>query len=276
MKPAKELSAQLSARLAPADGSIDGKRGGSDYSKLRGIIRSQKDQIQTLENEVAHFQSRLHRIEDGHRLELNRLKKEVEYHKRLRQASDQRSYELEDKLGRLQQQHQQQQVAARQLPSHDDEKDSLILQSQLLISKNSELGTKVKMLESQLTQLEELKAALESALNASYCERDELAAELELALARLHHQSRQRPLEAEPSLEADGETECEWLVEGEASEGKAGLDDGPGHGGGGDANGDGGKGGGGSSSGGGGGGGGGEGQGSGLAAGDGGEQASVS
>ncbi len=41
---------------------------------------------QGLEAEVTHFQSRLHRIEDGHRLELARLKKEVEYHKRLRQV----------------------------------------------------------------------------------------------------------------------------------------------------------------------------------------------
>ncbi len=41
---------------------------------------------QALENEVTHFQARHHRIEDGHRLELARLKKEVEYHKRLRQV----------------------------------------------------------------------------------------------------------------------------------------------------------------------------------------------
>lgn len=46
MKATKELSAQLAARLAPPDGQFDAKRGGSDYSKLRGIIRSQKDTIQ--------------------------------------------------------------------------------------------------------------------------------------------------------------------------------------------------------------------------------------
>lgn len=47
---------------------------------------------QALENEVAHFQTRLHRIEDGHRLELARLKKEVEYHKRLRQVNGWKGY----------------------------------------------------------------------------------------------------------------------------------------------------------------------------------------
>ncbi len=41
---------------------------------------------QNLETEVLHFQSRLHRLEDGHKLELARLRKEVEYHKRLRQV----------------------------------------------------------------------------------------------------------------------------------------------------------------------------------------------
>lgn len=34
-------------------------------------------------------------------------------------------------------------------------------------------------MEAQVSQLEELKAALESELNQAYCERDELAAELE-------------------------------------------------------------------------------------------------
>ncbi|GIL69459.1 hypothetical protein Vretimale_13572 [Volvox reticuliferus] len=198
MKPVKELSAALQARLAPPDGQVDTKRGGSDYSKLRSIIRSQKDQIQGLENEVAHFQSRQHRIDDGHRLELARLKKEVEYHKRLRQAADQRSYELEDQLSRMR---QHQQVAA-QRESHDDEKDSLILQSQLLISKNSELTTKVKRLESQVTQLEELKAALENELNQAYFERDEMAAELERALSR---QLRHHNPSVELEVEAEGD-----------------------------------------------------------------------
>ncbi|KXZ54433.1 hypothetical protein GPECTOR_5g86 [Gonium pectorale] len=139
-----------------------------------------------LEHEVTHFQSRLHRIEDGHRLELARLKKEVEYHKRLRQGADQRSYELEDRLGRMSLQQQQHASAAARDPGHDEEKDGLIAQSQLLVSKNSELSTRVKMLESQVSQLEELKAALESELNQAYCERDELATELERILTKQH------------------------------------------------------------------------------------------
>ncbi|KAG2489480.1 hypothetical protein HYH03_012116 [Edaphochlamys debaryana] len=200
--PVKELSPQLASRLGPRDdGTVPSAaravapvgiagvepRGGSDYSKLRGIIRSQREQIQSLENEVAHFQTRLHRIEDGHKLELSRLKKEVEYHKRLRQGADQRSFELEDKLARV----NQQSAAARQL-SHDEEKDSLIVQSQLLVSKNSELTYKLKTVEGQVSQLEELKAALERELDQAYGERDELAQELERILTRQHHAHHQR------------------------------------------------------------------------------------
>ncbi|PNH09537.1 hypothetical protein TSOC_003787 [Tetrabaena socialis] len=201
MPPTKDIaniSPALMARLGPSGTSAapypgpyppmagrfaDSGRGGSDYSKLRGVIRSQKDEIQNLENEVSHFQTRLHRIEDGHRLELARLKKEALYHQRLRQGADQRSYELEDRLERL----QQQQAAARQASHEDDEKDTLIIQSQLLVSKNSELTYKLKKLEAQVSQLDELKAALESELNQAYCERDELAAELEHRLSRHHH-----------------------------------------------------------------------------------------
>ncbi|EFJ45563.1 hypothetical protein VOLCADRAFT_94010 [Volvox carteri f. nagariensis] len=183
-----------------------------------------------LENEVAHFQARQHRIEDGHRLELARLKKEVEYHKRLRQAADQRSYELEDQLSRLRQNQQMPSPATvrhlSQVERDREEKDSLILQSQLLISKNSELTTKVKQhllllllhlllllsavqLQSQVTQLEELKAALESELNQAYCERDEMATELERMLSRQHHQQQ---LSNRRSVEGDGDVGLE--VEG--------------------------------------------------------------
>ncbi|PNW70869.1 hypothetical protein CHLRE_17g736900v5 [Chlamydomonas reinhardtii] len=185
-------------------------RGGSDYSKLRGIIRTQKDQVQALENEVAHFQTRLHRIEDGHRLELARLKKEVEYHKRLRQGADQRSYELEDRLARV-----QREAAAAHHTSHDEEKDSLIVQSQLLVSKNSELTYKLKTMEAQVSQLEELKAALESELNQAYCERDELAAELEHILSRQHQQHSRDP-------DADGEDGFDDGAEAAAASGPEG------------------------------------------------------
>ncbi|GFR46807.1 hypothetical protein Agub_g8440 [Astrephomene gubernaculifera] len=235
-KPMSQLSPALAARLSVPDGQNDQRRGGSDYSKLRGVIRTQKDQMQVLENENAHYKSRLHRIEDGHRLELARLKKEVEYHKRLRQGADQRSYELEDRLGRLQQQlqrqqqqhqEQQQQAAAASSsapappsppphpphhhPHHDEEKDGLIAQSQLLVAKNSELTTRCRLLESQVLQLEELKAALESELNQAYCERDELAGELERVLTRQHYRNLAAPV--------GGEGEAEEGEEGASSNG---------------------------------------------------------
>ncbi|KAG2454302.1 hypothetical protein HYH02_001331 [Chlamydomonas schloesseri] len=195
-------------------GAAAGGRGGSDYSKLRGIIRAQKDQVQALENEVAHFQTRLHRIEDGHRLELARLKKEVEYHKRLRQGADQRSYELEDRLARV----QRQAAAAAHNTSHDEEKDGLIVQSMELVSKNSDLTYKLKTMEAQVSQLEELKAALESELNQAYCERDELAAELEHILSRQHQQHSREP-------EADGEDGFDERTEVAAGGEAGGLGD---------------------------------------------------
>lgn len=163
--PPKEISPQLAARLGPTLASYDdrpygapppppppaggrgrGGRGGgaggagggsSDYARLRGIIRQQKEKIWALEHEVGIFRSRLGHVDEGHRLERARLKKEIEYHKRLRQGADQRSYELENRLLR-----QQQRNTA--VASDDVEKQGLIEQSQLLISKNSELQYKLQ------------------------------------------------------------------------------------------------------------------------------------
>jgi hypothetical protein len=58
--------------------------------------------LQALEAEAGHFKDKHAKLETGHRLELARLKKEADYHKKLRQSADARSYDLEDQLARLQ------------------------------------------------------------------------------------------------------------------------------------------------------------------------------
>ena len=83
--------------------------------------------------ELTHYRSRVLTGSDSHRLECARLRKEVEYHKRLRQGAEQRTHELEDRLRQEQ----------RQTLSFDETQNSLIEQSQLLVSRNAELGHKL-------------------------------------------------------------------------------------------------------------------------------------
>lgn len=59
-----------------------------------------------------------------------RLKKEIEYNKRLRLGADQRANEFEDKL--IQQR--------KQTSAFDESESSLVEQIQLLVSKNGELS----------------------------------------------------------------------------------------------------------------------------------------
>lgn len=168
-----------------------------DMGRLRALVRTQRDDILSLQSEVGHYQTRVQRIEEGHRLELARCKKEVEYHKRLRQGADQRAYEL-----------QQQLAQARISPAEasSEEHSTLIEQSQILISKNSELQYKLKTMEGQVQQLEELKAALENELQQVYWERDALGAELEQVLAHSHcHTGGGAEDEADFSAEPDVE-----------------------------------------------------------------------
>lgn len=109
-----------------------------DLGRLRGIIRSQKEEVDVLQHEVSMYQSRLNRVDEQHRLELSRLHKECEYHKRLRQGADQRSWELQQQLARAQAQ-------ANDAPQQQSEEHhTLIEQSQILVSKNSELTYKLK------------------------------------------------------------------------------------------------------------------------------------
>ena len=63
--------------------------------------------------EASHYKDKHAKLEQANRLELTRLKKEADYHKKLRQSADARSYDLEDQLARLQLQLQRLQKVRR-------------------------------------------------------------------------------------------------------------------------------------------------------------------
>lgn len=101
-----------------------------------------------LSHEIAHYAERLKRSEDEKKLELSRLKKEVEYHKRLRQGADSHSLELAEKVTQLQQQQLQSSAAAASSAGQQQQHEfdsSLVEQSLLLTSKNADIMHKLGM-----------------------------------------------------------------------------------------------------------------------------------
>ncbi len=132
--PGPVYTSPAAAYGSPAAGQQrEGKRD-SAVQRLKRRVRSMEETCEQLQNESAHWKERVQRVEEGHRLEVGRLKKEIMYHTRLRLGADQRAFELEERLLR----------ERRQTQTFDEAQSSLIEQSQLLVSKNAELAYKIK------------------------------------------------------------------------------------------------------------------------------------
>ncbi|KAL6764587.1 hypothetical protein V8C86DRAFT_2472851 [Haematococcus lacustris] len=154
-----------------------------------------------LQSEVIHYQERLLHQEASQKLEVSRLLKEIDYHKRLRQGAEQRALQLEERLAAQQ----------RHTAGFDEAQSGLIQQSQLLISRNAELTHRLKTVEASVEQLQSLKLCLEAELAQVYSDRDRLAAQVHQVLLSKHaHQAMSWADMAE-------EEEEEEVVEEEAS-----------------------------------------------------------
>ncbi|KAJ9531400.1 hypothetical protein QJQ45_006892 [Haematococcus lacustris] len=101
-------------------------------------------------------------------------------HKRLRQGAEQRALQLEERLAAQQ----------RHTAGFDEAQSGLILQSQLLISRNAELTHRLKTVEASVEQLQSLKLCLEAELAQVYSDRDRLAAQVhQVFLSKHAHQA---------------------------------------------------------------------------------------
>eukprot|EP00798_Chlamydomonas_sp_ICE-L_P011072 gene11072-18679_t len=139
-------------------------------SETNGNLLAENTQLRA---ELAHFQSKVVTGNDSHNLEVTRLKKEIEYHKRLRQGSEQRCTVFEEQLRN---QHRKSMII-------DETQDGLVEQSQLLVSKNAELSNRLGSMDGEVNQLESLNACLEAELTDLYADRDRLAEVLEQIIA---------------------------------------------------------------------------------------------
>eukprot|EP00195_Chlamydomonas_chlamydogama_P009003 CAMPEP_0202903402 /NCGR_PEP_ID=MMETSP1392-20130828/24259_1 /ASSEMBLY_ACC=CAM_ASM_000868 /TAXON_ID=225041 /ORGANISM="Chlamydomonas chlamydogama, Strain SAG 11-48b" /LENGTH=206 /DNA_ID=CAMNT_0049590559 /DNA_START=89 /DNA_END=706 /DNA_ORIENTATION=- len=147
----------------------------SGVQRLKRTVRQLRERnsaleadYQQLKHELQHYKGRVQRADESHRLEIARLKKEVDYHKRMRQGAEQRAFDLEDRL-KAQQRH---------ASSFDEQQAGVVEELQRLNLKNSEQMNKIKQLEAQLLQLQELKVAAEDQLYSCMAERDQLEMEL--------------------------------------------------------------------------------------------------
>ncbi|GAX78586.1 hypothetical protein CEUSTIGMA_g6025.t1 [Chlamydomonas eustigma] len=173
---------QFSEPIGPDDyGYRPPKNRDPNVTRLKGKIKmlaedntSLRQEYEQAQNEIRHYKDRVVRVEEFHRLEVQRLRKEVDYHKRLRLGADQRAFELEERLRQQQ----------RQTSTFDEAQSSLIEQSQLLVSKNAELAYKIKTLETQVLQQQQLQGCLEEQLEDVLRDRDRLEGELQELLEK--------------------------------------------------------------------------------------------
>ncbi|MEW5298107.1 MAG: hypothetical protein WDW36_001263 [Sanguina aurantia] len=140
---------------------------------------------------------------DAKDFEILRWKKEAEYHKRLRQAADQHSFQLEEQLSSSRISN------SNWVSGFDEAQQGLREESQGLLTKNSELTHQLNMAAMENRRLRETQALTSTSLEQVHAERDEVTEErdalkgdydeLKRALAKLTVEMQERCCEQQQS-----------------------------------------------------------------------------